>query len=451
MKNKNKKDETDFISHPFRKIRGASFLELPSDDVQEIFSRPPHSIVRYGISIICGVLFILFIGSYFFRYPDIVQGDIIITTENPYVWLIAKSTGKLKELLCADKQVVNEGDILAVIDNSASTSDVQAMKQLLLTVLISDSSFFIPKEVVIQSYELGEMQSIFSAFTKAAMNYDNFLTLNLINQEKTSLQKQILDRSIYSSNLQKQLEMKKREFEISKLSYKRDKLLFEQKVISESAMETTELTYLNKEQDLQQLQTSISLENVESLQMKESVNKLSLQYLQEKKQLFSELKSAYRELIATIEKWQQAYLLIAPQTGIVTFNTFWKKDQFINSGDKVFAIISHNPGQLIGKIKVPSSGSGKIRIGQLVNVMVAKYPYLEFGVLQGKTRNISLVPNNDFYTVEVDFSEGLRSTINKELEFTGELNGTAEIITDNRSLFERILTPIEYLSKKFFQ
>ena len=433
------------------KIKESDNIKLRSDEVQEILTQPPHALVRYGISIICGVILILFSGSFFFRYPDIVQGDVVITTENPPVWLVAKSSGKIKELLCTDNLVVNQGDLLAVIDNSALTSDVQSMNHLLSTVLISDSIFFIPKELIMQSFELGEMQSNFSFFTKAALNYDNFLTLNLINQEKTSLQKQILDRKVYSSNLQKQLDMKKKELRFSKSAYERDKLLFERKVISESAMETSELTYLNKQQELQQLQTSISLENVSFFQLKESINKLSIQFLQEKTQLFSELKSTHRELIATIEKWQQTYLLIALQKGIVTFNTFWKQNQFINPGDKVFAIVSHNPGQLIGKIKVSTSGSGKIKVGQLVNIKVAKYPYLEFGVLQGKTKNISLVANNDFYTVEVDIPKGMHSTINKELEFTGELNGTAEIITENNSLIERIFTPIKYLAKKFFQ
>ena len=73
-------------------------------------------------------------------------------------------------------------------------------------------------------------------------------------------------------------------------------------------MEISEQTYLNKQQELQQLQTSISLQNVEFSQMKESVNKLSMQYLQEKHQLFSELKSTQRELLATIENWQLATL-----------------------------------------------------------------------------------------------------------------------------------------------
>jgi HlyD family secretion protein len=426
-------------------------IELRSEEVQEILSRPPHALIRYGISIICGVIIIMFVGSFFFRYPDIVQGDVIITTENPPVWLVAKSTGKIKELVCSDKQEVRQGDILAVIDNSASTNDVQSMNRLLSIAIISDSSFYIPKELLIKSFELGTMQSNFSAFTKAAMNYDNFLTLNLTVQDKTSMQKQISNRKIYSSDLQKEFEMKKRELIISKSSYERDKLLFSQKIISASDMENAEQSYLNKQQELQQLQTSISLQNVEFSQMKESVNKLSMQYLQEKHQLFSELKSAQRELIAVIENWQQTYLLTASQSGIVTFNTFWKRNQYINTGDKVFAIVSRNPGQLIGKIKIAASGSGKIQAGQKVNIKVAGYPYLEYGLLQAKTKSISLVSNNDFYSVEVDFPKGLHSTVNKELKFTGEMIGSAEIITENRSLMERFSTPLELLTKKFFE
>jgi multidrug resistance efflux pump len=426
-------------------------IELRSEEVQEILSRPPHALIRYGISVICGVMVILFIGSFFFRYPDVVQGDVVITTENPPVWLVAKSTGKIKELLCTDKQEVRQGDILAVIDNSALTNDVQTVNRLLSKVIVSDLSFYIPKELLFQSFELGALQSNFSAFTKAAMNYDNFLTLNLTIQEKSSVQKQIANRLIYASNLQKQLEMKKRELAIAKSAYARDKSLFSQKIISASDMETAEQTYLNKQQELQQFQTSMSLENVESSQMKESVNKLSLQYLQEKHQLFAEFKSAQRELLAAIENWHQSYLLVASQSGVVTFNTFWKRNQFINSGDKVFAIVSRKPGQLIGKIKVPASGSGKIQVGQKVNIKVAGYPYLEYGLLQAKTTNISLVSTNDYYAVEVLFPKGLRSTVNKELKFTGELSGTAEVITENRTLIERIYTPLKLLANKSFE
>ncbi|MBP1664670.1 MAG: hypothetical protein H6Q19_1810, partial [Bacteroidetes bacterium] len=45
----------------------------------------------------------------------------------------------------------------------------------------------------------------------------------------------------------------------------------------------------------------------------------------------------------------------------------------------------------------------------------------------------------------------LCSTVNKELKFTGELSGSAEVITENRSLMERILTPMKLLAKKSFE
>ena len=442
-------DETN-KSLPFGEAGGAA-IELRSEEVQEILSRPPHALIRYGISIICGVMLVLFAGSFFFRYPDVVTGNVIITTENPPVWLVAKSTGKIKELFCTDKQEVHQGDILAVIENPASTADVQLLKRLLSSVLVSDSCNYIPNELLTKSFELGSVQPVFSAFTRAAMNYGNFLTLNLTTQEKISLQKQIANRQIYASNLQKQLSMKTRELALSKTAFERDLKLHSEKVISASDLDNSEQAYINKQQELQQLQTSISFQNVEFSQMKESVNKLSIQYLQEKHQLFSELKSAHHELLVSIENWQQTYLLQALQSGVVSFNTFWKQNQYVSVGDKVFAIISHKPGQLIGKIKISPSGSGKVAVGQKVNIKVAGYPYLEYGFLQAKTTNISLVSSNDYYVVEVTFPNGLHSTANKELRFSGELSGSAEIITENRSLIERISTPVKLLVKKSFE
>jgi HlyD family secretion protein len=432
------KDEANFNSP----LGVGGNIELRSEEVQEILSRPPHALIRYGISIICGVIIVLFIGSFFFRYPDIVQGDIVITTENPPVWLVAKSTGKLKELLCSDKQEVKQGDILAVIENSASTADILYVDSLLNNTVISDSVQYIPDEYRTKSFELGDIQSSYSSFSTAAINYTNFITLNLSEQEKNSLKKQITDRVNYLNNLRKQLEMKKKELKIAGSDFEREKKLYHNKIISEYEMENAEQIYLGKQQEVQQFETSIALEKVQSSQINGSVEKLDIQYQQDKNQFLSTLKSTYRELLASIEKWKQMYLLISTQNGNVTFNTFWKRNQFVTAGDKVFAIVSRNPGQLIGKIKVSSSGSGKVQIGQWVNIRVSGYPYLEYGLLQAKTKSISLVSNNDFYSVEVDFPKGLHSTVNKELKFTGEMTGAAEILTDNRSLIEYIFRSI---------
>ena len=92
--------------------------------------------------------------------------------------------------------------------------------------------------------------------------------------------------------------------------------------------------------------------------------------------------------------------------------------------------------------------SGKIKSGQRVNIKVNGYPYMEYGTLQGIIRTISMVPNENNYAIEVDLTDGLKTNTGKILDFTGELTGLAEIITDDRSLFDRILSPLKYLLRK---
>jgi HlyD family secretion protein len=174
---------------------------------------------------------------------------------------------------------------------------------------------------------------------------------------------------------------------------------------------------------------------------------LDTQYFKEKNSLFSELKTAYSELVSAIENWEQLYLLISPIDGTVTFNSFWTSNQFVNTGDKVLAVVFRHSGAIIGRIKSPSSGSGKIKQGQRVNIKVQDYPYMEYGSLQGRVRNISLIANGNSYTVDVELPQGVKINAGKTLNFTGELTGQAEIITDDRSLFSRILSPLEYLMK----
>ncbi|MGC3977430.1 MAG: HlyD family secretion protein [Paludibacteraceae bacterium] len=114
-----------------------------------------------------------------------------------------------------------------------------------------------------------------------------------------------------------------------------------------------------------------------------------------------------------LNAWEQNYVLVSPQKGIVTFNSFWKQNQYVKAGDKVLAIVPNNSGKFIGKIKLPIAGSGKVEIGQKVNVKITGYPYMEFGMLKGKIKTKSLVSNDNFYTLEVELTKGLHTTTGK--------------------------------------
>lgn len=420
-------------------------IELRSNEVQEILSRPPRKLIRYGTSVICAILALLIAGSFIFNFPDIISGEVVITTENPPAWVVARASGFIKELNCSDKQNVSNGDVLAIIENPASTEDIKRLTEIINLTVINDTLIQIPTDSFKHDFVLGDIQNNFSSFIQTYTEYRNFMQSNLIEQEKELINKQITSRRSFIANLKKQLENKQKEHKLVLSAYMREKKLFEQKVISSADLEKAEQSYLNIQQEIQQIQTSISQEDVVSSQLSASYNKLEVQYTKEKHQSISSLKSAFEGLKSAVEQWHHNYVLTAPLSGSVTFNNIWKQNQHVEAGNKVFAIISDHPGEIIARVKVPVGGSGKIVPGQKVNIKVVGYPYLEYGLILGRTRNISLVPNDKNYMVEVSIDQNLMTTNKKQLRFTGELTGTADIITENRSLIERIFSPIKYI------
>jgi len=57
-------------------------IELRSEEFQEIVKQSPRWMIRSGISLIFGLLILLIVGSYFFRYPDVIKTNIVVYSEN---------------------------------------------------------------------------------------------------------------------------------------------------------------------------------------------------------------------------------------------------------------------------------------------------------------------------------------------------------------------------------
>src|SRR6056297_3584627 len=129
-------------------------IELRSNEVQEILSRPPKWMVRWGITIIFIVVAILVTGSWFFKYPDIIPANIVLTTENPPAPVVAKTSGKIQNLFVGNNQLVRKNEVLAVLENPAQFDDMQALENLMDNV---ESNFKIGEVFILsrQSLELG--------------------------------------------------------------------------------------------------------------------------------------------------------------------------------------------------------------------------------------------------------------------------------------------------------
>ena len=87
----------------------------------------------------------------------------------------------------------------------------------------------------------------------------------------------------------------------------------------------------------------------------------------------------------------------------------------------------------------------KSRPGQKVNIKLSGYPYLEYGMVRGVVKSKSLVPSGDAYIIEIDLPDGLTTLYGMKLDFTQNMQGTAEIITEDIRLLQKIVNPFRYM------
>lgn len=424
-------------------------VEIRSEEVQEIMGFIPHWIIRWGLTLIFLVVVSLMIGSWFFKYPDIILSSIVVTTENPPADLVALTSGKITELFVQDKQKVREGEYIAIIENSTNYHHLFALKEKLASL----SSFFtyydtpLPEQFD-KNYSLGELQSTYAAFLKSYADYRHFIQLSYHQKKINSTKAEIARYKIMEKQLKRQDKIMEAELKISRDQYQRAQELLEKGIISKNEFEAAKSTYLQKEFATETAKTNLANSDIQVNRLEQTVMELELQFKENKTTVQLALSQAYENLKGRIAQWEQSYLLKAPISGTVTFTKFWSINQNVKAGDKVVTIVPDQGGKIIGKVIMPIQGSGKVKVGQKVNIKFANFPYMDYGIVTGIIKSKSLVASDNFYSLEVELPNKLRTSYGKELEFSQEMRGTAEIITEDIRLLERIFKPIKSLLKR---
>lgn len=427
-------------------------IELLSEDVQEIMGQVPHWIVRWGITVIFSVIVLLIAGSFLFKYPDVITSDITIISENPAATLVARTSGKIDNLFIKNGEKVEKGQILAVLENTANADQVFDLKEK----LESFSAFFdaplkaLPTDFLF-NYSLGSVQNAFSNFRRQYQDYQNYLEVDVIGKKIKSAQQQKIDYSNYLEKLKQQAINQEKTVALTHKQFVRDSSLFDKEVIAATDYEKSEQNYLQVKSNYQSLLAAVLNTQMQINQLNYQVIDLESQQMEKVQTTINTLKESFDNLGAEISSWEKQYILKSPIDGEISFNQFWSKNQYVTAGDKVFTIVPSLPQRILGRIKLPVSGSGKVNKGQRVLIRLDNFPCTEFGMLEGKTESISLIPettsHGTFYTVEVSLPYGLITNYRKQLPFGQEMTGSSEIITKKLSLFERLFNPLKSITK----
>lgn len=420
------------------KNKDALKLNLRSEEVQEILTTPPSWIVRWGISLVFLFTVIVLSLSFMIQYPDFVTAKIIVTTERPMEQVVARSSGALEAIYVSNGDTVVSGQSLAVLRNTARVEDVFHLQCILDTIEHNSQNFKFPTQEV-SRFVLGDIEPAYIVFEK---NYVDHQLLKGLDPYTTQLlnHRQSLDE--IKIRLESQLDQRRiqeQELELEKRDYERYVRLYEKGVVSQQEFESKKLELLQMEKNLNNMAITIS-------QMREAIatagqvlNATKINMQEDYTRVSANLSQSLNALKKAINDWNYNYMLSASMEGVVGFQEFWGRNQFINSGEVVFSILPIETDNLVGKLVLPSQNAGKVVRNQKVLVKLDNFPYQQYGMLIGRVENISVSPNAEGnYFIYISLPQGTMTSYNRELPFDQELLGNAEIITENLSVAERI-------------
>jgi multidrug resistance efflux pump len=412
-------------------------IELRSEEVQEILTKVPSRIIRYGNTVFLLIILLLLFLSWFVKYPDIIVSQGIITTAVPPQKEYSKITATLQHVLIENDQEVQSGEVIAVLENAASYKDVLLLEKVLDTISYEKNNFQFPVDRLPILF-LGDLEIPFAVFENAYIQYRLNIDLQPFDNDQLANESTRIQLQAQLGNMLSRKRIQQTELDLKKKELDRNNVLFEKGVIAAQEYELKQLEYAQNVRSFQSMDASISQLRNQLSNTSSSLEGIKINRSRENIQLYKSLIQSFTQLKKAVNDYEQLYILRATINGRLSFTQYWKEEQQVQQGDLLFTVFPEKYESYIATLKTPVLNSGKLKHGQKTFLKLQNFPETEFGVLEGKVTTISQVPDADgFYYVQISLSNTLITSYNKEIQLQQETSVIAETVTEDLRLMER--------------
>lgn len=408
-----------------------------SEEVQEIIGRPPAWIIRMGTVVIASVVVLFLLAAWFVRYPDLVEAPVTFASATPPVQLAARSSGRLQTLYVHDGDLTTAGQVVAVLENAAATPDMfrlaQVTQALDTTLNLARTLAHFSLPVAVQA---GEAQADYANLYQTISAYRFFLA-NPGHQAQLAV---IRNQITYYHHLNAELVTKRHSLN-EQLALERQKdsinrILMSQKVIAKLDFTANHKLYLSQQLSSSDNNTSIIQNQLQQSEYQKTLATLQNEHQAQQQDLLAKIKAAAKVLAGRLATWDQQHVLRTPIAGRITFFKVWTPNQYVKTDDPVFVVVPP-VGSQYARAALPVLKAGKVRVGQAALIRLDEYPFEEFGQLRGTVEKISEVALDKNYLLTIRLAS-LRTTTGFDLPLRAELSGTAQLVTEDRSIIQRI-------------
>ncbi len=421
-------------------------------EIIDLIGIPPGWLLRSGTMMVALVTGVILLGSYLFKYPEKLSGSGALTSNSPPIEIVSRGTGYIEKLLISESEFVDKGSPILYLSNTTNIDQLGHLQNWIIDYeLILEPDQYLKLEFV-KNLQLGELQSEYANLQLKYNEFQQTLNNGVVFQQLRNLSREVGKIKILNQSKQREKEIYNNEVVLTKRDYDRNESLFAEGAISTLKLEKAKTILLQKERQYEGMNNIIIQNNIRIEQLE--LEKLNLQ--QKRAETLMDYQFSIAEIItkikASIQDWKHKYTIAAPISGKITFAIGINENKNLVQGETIGYIMPGDSHDKYISAIYSSERVGNINMGQKAIVKFDAYPYKEFGSVISEVKSIGQIPMIDkngksTYEIKIPIDDIIITDYQDTLKFNPNMTVITEIITENKTVFQRIFDQFMSLLK----
>lgn len=408
-----------------------------SEEILDILNETPGWVVRCGTLVFLFIIALFLAGAWIIRYPEVLRGEAVVTTEAPPIKVVSEAGGRVTKLVIRDEVFVKKGDVLAETESTMGLESVSGLQSL-----IRETRLFLDDHnhrIIMPADTLtwGELQEDVNLLCKHYRAYLMLQSDDYHRFQARNLYTQMAELNRMSEANERQRDLHFRMLSNAEDGFKIDEKLFAENIYSKQEFQKKANDYLKERTESEGFNKEAIKCNLRLAEIKKEVRDIEHSFAEKERACLDGMTQSLLNIENGLKNWQKRFLITAPADGKLVYLKQLTENQYVRPADTLFAVIPARQ-QFVALVDIPVRGMGKAEVGQKVILKMDDYPFQEFGTLEGRVLNMAPSLSVKSYRVVVALPEGLRSSYAQTFQCRSELSGSAEIITEDMRLLERL-------------
>ena len=357
--------------------------------------------------------------------------------------VVSRTNGFIEEIVIKNGTYVEEGETLLYIHNTTNKEELNQLQQWVQRYeRITDPRKYLhlsfPKQL-----QLGSIQGEYSNLQLQYNELIRTLKDGVVFERMKNIDREISKMKLLNNSERDVKGIYKEELALSKKDNDRQITLLGDGIISEMDLEKSHTVLLQMERQYESMENGIIQNNIR-------IEQLELEKLKLKEERANLIKNYQFSIAGTlanvrsgIQNWTDTYSVQSPLSGTVAYMINAKLKKSVQNGQPLLYISPSGSSENYISAIYPSLNIGKLSKGQKAIIKFDAFPYKEFGMVISEVTSISLLPEIDEdgmsnYEIVIPLSDTIITDYNKQIDIKPKMTATIEIITEDRSILQRI-------------